>query len=66
MSKAFEADDKLQAALAEAKRYREQARIAESRITGLMNEKNELIRQVKRLNNLVAKLEKASGSSVAA
>lgn len=42
-----ESDDKLVAALAEAKRYREMNRILEERIRGLQNEKNEAIRQAK-------------------
>jgi hypothetical protein len=47
MSRVFEANDQVAAALAEAKRYREQNRILEERIRGLMNEKNEAIRHAK-------------------
>jgi hypothetical protein len=43
----FEADDKVMAALAEARRYREQNRILEERVRGLMNEKGEAIRAAK-------------------
>lgn len=47
LNRVFAADDKVVAALAEAKRYREQVRILEGRVTGLMNEKNEAIRAAK-------------------
>lgn len=47
MARVFEADDKVKAALAEAKRYRELNRILEERIAGLMNEKNAAIRSAK-------------------
>ena len=47
MAAVFEANDKLTAALDEAKKYREQVRILESRIVGLMNEKNEAVRAAK-------------------
>lgn len=47
MSRVFEANDQVVAALAEAKRFREQNRILEERIRGLMNEKNEAIRHAK-------------------
>lgn len=65
MVRVFEADDKLTAALAEAKRYREQLRIVESRVTGLTNEKNEAIRQAKMWQRRCEKLEK-SGANLAA
>ncbi len=58
MARVFESDDKLAAALAEAKRYREQARILETRISGLMNEKNEAVRAAKSWQNKFLKLEK--------
>lgn len=47
MARVFESDDKVTAALAEAKRFREMNRVLESRITGLMNEKNAAIKQAK-------------------
>lgn len=47
MARVFEADDKVKAALSEAKRYRELNRILEERIAGLMNEKNAAIRSAK-------------------
>ena len=58
MARVFESDDKLAAALVEAKRYREQARILETRISGLMNEKNEAVRAAKSWQNKFLKLEK--------
>lgn len=61
MARVFEANDKLVAALEEAKRYREQNRILESRIAGLMNEKNEAIRAAKSWQNKFLKLEKQAG-----
>ena len=48
MAAVFEADDKISEAIVEAKKYRELNRIAEERIRGLMNEKNEAIRAAKR------------------
>jgi len=65
MVRVFEADDKVTAALAEAKRYREQLRIVESRITGLTNERNEAIRQARMWQRRCEKLEK-SGANLAA
>jgi hypothetical protein len=47
LSVVVESDDKLKAALAEAKKYREMNRILEERIRGLQNEKNEAIRAAK-------------------
>lgn len=54
----FESDDKLAAALDEAKRYREQARVVESRIAGLMNSENQAKRIAKTFQNKCAKLER--------
>jgi hypothetical protein len=65
MVRVFEADDKVTAALAEAKRYREQLRIIESRVTGLTNEKNEAIRQARMWQRRCERLEK-SGANIAA
>lgn len=47
LARVAEADDKCAASLAEAKRYREQNRILSSRIDGLMNEKNAMLRSAK-------------------
>jgi hypothetical protein len=47
MTRVLDANDQVIAALAEAKRYREQNRILEERIRGLMNEKNGAIRAAK-------------------
>lgn len=58
MARVFEADDKLAAALDEAKRYREQNRVLEERIRGLMNEKNEAIRLAKSWQRKFEKLER--------
>lgn len=58
MARVFEADDKLAAALNEAKRYREQNRVLEERIRGLMNEKNEAIRLAKSWQRKFEKLER--------
>lgn len=58
MARVFEADDKLAAALDEAKRYREQVRVLEERLRGLMNEKNEAIRLAKSWQRKFEKLER--------
>lgn len=58
MARVFEADDKLAAAIDEAKRYREQNRILEDRVRGLMNEKNEAIRLAKSWQRKCEKLER--------
>lgn len=58
LRRVVEADDKVVAALAEAKRFREQARIAEERNRGLMNEKNEAIRAAKMWKAKFEKLER--------
>ncbi len=47
MARVFDADDKVAAAIAEAKKLREMNRVLEERIRGLMNEKNEAIRAAK-------------------
>lgn len=47
LSRVADANDKVAAALAEAKRYREQARVIEERNRGLMNEKNAALSQAK-------------------
>ena len=47
MARVFEADDKVVAALAEAKRHRELNRLLNERVNGLLNEKNEAIRAAK-------------------
>jgi len=60
MARAFEAGDQVAAALDEAKRFREQNRILEERIRGLMNEKNEAIRAAKSWKRKAEKLEEAS------
>lgn len=60
MAAVFEADDKLAAALAEAKKFREMNRILEERIRGLQNERNEAIRLVKSLQKKLQTMEKAA------
>lgn len=65
MVRVFEADDKVTAALAEAKRYREQLRIVESRVTGLTNECAEAKRLARMWQKRCEKLEKP-GASIAA
>lgn len=57
MARVFDADDKIAAAVAEATRYREQNRILEARITGLLNEKNEAIRHAKSWKRRAEKAE---------
>jgi hypothetical protein len=47
MTRVFEADDRVTAALAEAKKSREIVRQLDERIRGLMNERNEAIRSAK-------------------
>lgn len=56
LQKIADSDDKLKTALAEIKKLKELNRIAEERIRGLMNEKNEAIKEAKRWR---AKFEKA-------
>lgn len=58
MAKVFDANDKLAVALAEAKQARDQARLLNERITGLMNEKNQYVRLTKHWKGLHDKLEK--------
>jgi len=58
MARVFEADDRVTAALAEAKRFREQARIVEERNNGLISEKNQYIRAAKNWQRKAEKLEK--------
>lgn len=65
MVRVFEADDKVTAALAEAKRYREQLRIVESRVTGLMNEANEAKRLARMWQKRCERAEKV-GANLAA
>lgn len=65
MARVFDADDKIGASLAEAKRYREQVRILESRITGLINEVNEAKRYAKMLQRKLDKLEAVNANDVA-
>lgn len=60
MARVFDADDKIGAALAEAKRYREQLRIVESRVTGLQNECQEAKRYAKSLQRKLEKLERGN------
>lgn len=60
MARVFEADDKVKAALAEAKRYRELNRILEERIAGLMNEKNAAIRAAKSWQRKAEAAERAA------
>lgn len=60
MAKVFEADDKVAAALAEAKKFREMNRLLEERIRGLQGEKNEAVRMVKSYKAKLDKLEKVA------
>lgn len=60
MARVFEADDKVKAAMAEAKRYRELNRILEERIAGLMNEKNAAIRAAKNWQRKAEAAERAA------
>ena len=61
MSRVLDAGDKLEAALAEAKRYRELSRVLQSRINGLLNEKNSAMAAAKKWMNKWKRLERASG-----
>jgi hypothetical protein len=65
MTRVFNAEDKIGAALVEAKRFREQVRILNERVNGLMNEKNEYIRLVKYWKRRAEKAEKISGKAAA-
>lgn len=56
LSAVVESDDKLAEALKQVRQYKEAARIAQERLNGIMNEKNELVRMVK---SLQAKIKKA-------
>lgn len=58
LGRVFESNDPLAAALEEARRYREMNRVLESRIAGLMNEKNMAIRSAKSWQAKFLKLEK--------
>lgn len=60
MAKVFEADDRLAAATAEVKRLNAEARVLRERINGLMNEKNQAIRQCKAAQRELAKLKGAA------
>lgn len=60
VTKILESNDQVAAALAEAKKYRELNRVLNERITGLQNERNELIKSVKYWKNRAEKLEKAA------
>lgn len=57
--KAFEADDKLAEALAEAKKYRELFAIERRMKEGEVNAKNEYIKKVKSLERQLAKVQRA-------
>jgi len=58
LGRVFDSSDPLSAALEEARRYREMNRVLESRIAGLMNEKNTAIRAAKNWQAKFLKLEK--------
>lgn len=59
MSKVFEANDQVVTAVAESKKYREQARLLDERVTGLTNEKNQYVRLTKNWKGIAEKLRKA-------
>ncbi len=58
-----DSDDRIAAALAEAKRYRELNRVLESRVNGLLNEKNEAIRAAKSWQRKFERLEKVKAAA---
>ena len=58
MSKVFDANDQVVLAVAEAKKYREQARLLDERVTGLTNEKNQYVRLTKHWKGIAEKLQK--------
>ncbi len=58
MAKAFEADDRLAAALAESKQLRAEVASLRLRVNGLMNEKNEAVRSAKAWQRKYEKLAK--------
>lgn len=58
MARVFESDDKISAALSEAKRYREENRILNERIRGLMNEVNAAKRAAKSWQAKFERLER--------
>jgi hypothetical protein len=60
MARVFEADDRLVAALAEAARFREQARVLQERVNGLIGEKNEAVRAAKAWKRKFEQLERAA------
>ena len=64
MARVFDANDQLAAAVAEAKRYREQARLLQERIDGLMREKSEAVRSAKAWKAKYEKLQRVTGTSV--
>ena len=63
MSKVFDADDKLMAALAENKRLRAEVSSLRERVNGLLGEKNEAVRLMKSWRSKFEKLEKAGASA---
>lgn len=58
MARVFDSSDQIKASMEEAKRYREQLRVTESRIAGLMNEANAAKRSAKSWQAKCVKLEK--------
>jgi hypothetical protein len=58
MARVFDANDQVAAALAEAKRFREQVRVLTERNNGLMNEKNAALAQAKSWMNKFQRAEK--------
>jgi hypothetical protein len=58
MARVFEANDQVAAALKEAERYREECRVLNDRIRGLMNEKNAAVKAATSAKKQIAKLEK--------
>lgn len=59
MAKVFDANDQVKAAVGEAKQVREQLRVSEERVRGLMSEKNEAVRSAKGWQRLSEKHERA-------
>lgn len=54
LGRVLDADDKLAAATAEAKRFREQVRLLQERINGLIGECDQAVRMVKSLQRKLA------------
>ena len=63
MGRVFEADDRLAAAMAEVARLTEQNRVLQTRINGLINEKDAAVKSAKAFKRKLEALEKRVGTA---